>query len=93
MFSVKGFIEEGVKFIIPPPKYHPFPNAIPVLNSTFISEKMAGNNPYHIIPADEPTRPSMERFQGMINVFSIQILSTTNRPRQHLRASQRESTR
>lgn len=62
MFSVKDFMEEGFKFIIPPPKYHPFPNILPVIEPSFLSEKMAADTPYHHLPEDN--RPSMDTIPG-----------------------------
>lgn len=64
MFSVKHFMEEGFKFIIPPPKYHPYPNLLPVLDPSFVSEKMAAESPYHRLPQDNVPRPSMESIPG-----------------------------
>lgn len=63
MFSVKYFMEEGFKFIIPPPKYHPYPNLLPVLEPSFLQEKMAADTPYHHLP-EEPDRPSIETIPG-----------------------------
>lgn len=62
MFSVKQFMEEGFKFIIPPPKYHPFPNILPIVDSSFLSDKMAADSPYHRLPEDN--RPSMDSTPG-----------------------------
>jgi hypothetical protein len=58
-------MEEGFKFIIPPPKYHPFPNILPILNPSFTFEKnMAAENPYHRLPEDNVPRPSMDSIPG-----------------------------
>ena len=62
MFSVKQFMEEGFKFIIPPPKYHSFPNLLPLVDSSFLSDKMAADSPYHRLPEDN--RPSMDSTPG-----------------------------
>jgi hypothetical protein len=55
-------MEEGFKFIIPPPKYHPFPTILPIVDSSFFSEKMAADTPYHRLPED--SRPSMDSIPG-----------------------------
>lgn len=58
MFSVNHFIEEGIKFIIPPPKYHPPTNPTPVYNPSSLSEKMPAEPSYH--PLVDDSRASME---------------------------------
>jgi hypothetical protein len=55
-------MEEGFKFIIPPPKYHPFPNLLPLLDPIFLLDKMAADHPYHRLPEDN--RPSMDSLPG-----------------------------
>lgn len=74
MFSVKHFMEEGFKFIIPPPKYHPFPNLLLVLDPSSLSDKMAVETPYHRLPEDN--RPSMDSLlpgddQGLLDTDSL----------------------
>ena len=56
-------MEEGFKFIIPPPKYHPYPNLLPVLDPSLLQEKMATDTPYHRLP-EEPGRPSVDTIPG-----------------------------
>jgi hypothetical protein len=64
MFSVKTLMEEGYKFIIPPPKYHPYSNPLPVPDPSFVLEKMAAESPYHRLPENDAPRPSMDTIPG-----------------------------
>ena len=57
-------MEEGFKFIIPPPKYRPYPNLLPIVHPSFTSEKMAADTPYHRLPEEDNARPSMETIPG-----------------------------